>query len=132
MTRRGRSARRRSSPPTPRCANPSPNPSPNPNPDPDPNPDPNPNPDPAPNPSPNPSPSPSQVRARLRRLRTLGTKQRHEAVLSVNHADDATDLAPVRTGSGAPVTPLRTPLGRAFRKAAAVKGATALAAESDC
>jgi len=74
----------------------------------------------------------AEVRARLRRLRTLGTKQRHEAVLSVNHADDATDLAPVRTGSGAPVTPLRTPLGRAFRKAAAVKGATALAAESDC
>jgi len=30
-------------------------------------------------------------------------------------------MAAVRTGSGAPVTPQRTPLGRGLRKAAAVK-----------
>lgn len=63
----------------------------------------------------------AEVRARLRQLRSLGTKRLHEALLSVNHADDATDMAAVRTGSGAPVTPQRTPLGRGLRKAAAVK-----------
>ena len=71
----------------------------------------------------------AEARARLRRLRTLGTKKQHDALLRATHADD--DLAAVRTGSGAPVTPLRTPLGRGLRKAAAVKGATARAAQRD-
>ena len=57
----------------------------------------------------------AEVRSRLRRLHTLGTKRLHERSLDI----------------GEPVAPRRTPLGPGFRKAAAAKDAMTGAAQRD-